>query len=167
MSDEQINIPYLIDEHRSIFRLSSGTIAKLSPALFGEDDEDLLSVSDDDLFDLDDDDNANDIVRNNHDDKLDDKGPVDCPEANIAAILFEKTNIPVPRLRRVIKWRGDYIIVADYIRGPTLAEVWPTYSLCMKIRVAFILRRYVRHSEDLLLMLLYHLNVRWNATSWT
>ena len=69
---------------------------------------------------------------------------VDCSEANISQIVFEKTNVPVPRVRRVIKWEDTYIIAMDYIKGTTLAEVWPNYSLWMKIRVAYTLRRYVR-----------------------
>ncbi|KAF5316495.1 hypothetical protein D9619_006363 [Psilocybe cf. subviscida] len=154
LSDKQIkkmmfDIPYLLDEHSSIFRLSVGTIAKLSEAWPGEDrdgdgdgdghkDED---EDEDDLLDSDDDDNS---LRYDDDDDLLDEGPVDCSEANALNILFEKTNIPVPRVRRVINWRGNYILVMDHIQGPTLAEVWPTYSLWMKIRVAFTLRRYVR-----------------------
>ncbi|KAF5316615.1 hypothetical protein D9619_006406 [Psilocybe cf. subviscida] len=72
------------------------------------------------------------------------KDTVDCSEANVSQIVFKKTTIPIPRVRRVIKSKGIYIIVMDYIQDSNLAEVWPTYSLWQKIRVAFTLRRYVR-----------------------
>ncbi|KAF5325463.1 hypothetical protein D9619_009742 [Psilocybe cf. subviscida] len=67
-----------------------------------------------------------------------------CSEANTHRIVSEKTSIPVPHVRRIIRWDRDDLIIMDSIQGSTLAEVWPKYSLWMKIRVAFTLRRYVR-----------------------
>lgn len=68
----------------------------------------------------------------------------DASEVNALDLLFEETAIPVPRVRRVVNRRWVFLIVIDYIPGPTLAHVWPTLSTWRKIHVAFTLRRYVR-----------------------
>lgn len=68
----------------------------------------------------------------------------DCSEAVILNALFAQTNIPVPRVRRVIKSNCFHVIVMDYIKGRALAEVWTSYSLWQKIYTALTLRRYVR-----------------------
>lgn len=78
-----------------------------------------------------------------------DEDASDAPEANALNLVFAKTTIPVPRVRRVVKRKWDYLIVMDYVKGPTLAEVWSTFSLWKKIRVAFTLRRYVRQLRRL------------------
>lgn len=72
-----------------------------------------------------------------------DQDDANCSEVDISRLVVENTSIPVPRMRRVIKWDGQSVIIMDFIKGSTLAKVWPTYSLWMKIRVAFTLRRYV------------------------
>ena len=65
-------------------------------------------------------------------------------------LVFHHTTIPVPRVRRIINTgayspaRDDLAIVMDYIPGRRLLEVWPNMSLFAKLRVAFILRGYVR-----------------------
>lgn len=101
------DIPHFINEHSSAFRLSSVAIAKPSDAL-PDEDEDELSNSDD----------GTTMTTTTQWAE----GPVNCPGANIANILFEKTNIPVPRVCRVIEWRGYYIVVVGYIKGRTLTE---------------------------------------------
>ncbi|KZT01918.1 uncharacterized protein LAESUDRAFT_795181 [Laetiporus sulphureus 93-53] len=68
----------------------------------------------------------------------------DASEANTLNLVFVKTSIPVPRIRRVVKRKWDHLIVMDYVRGPTLAEIWPKSSIWKKIYVAFTLHRYVR-----------------------
>ncbi|KAJ3731739.1 hypothetical protein DFJ43DRAFT_1155130 [Lentinula guzmanii] len=73
----------------------------------------------------------------------------DASEANALNLVFSKTNIPVPRVRRVIKREWDYLIVSDYIKGPLLVDVWSTYSIWKKVCVAFTLRRYVRQLRQL------------------
>ncbi|KIJ14976.1 hypothetical protein PAXINDRAFT_12245 [Paxillus involutus ATCC 200175] len=73
----------------------------------------------------------------------------DASEANALDLLFAKTTIPVPRVRRVVKQKWDHLIVMDHIKGPTLAKVWPTLSVWRKIGVAFTLRRYVRQLRRL------------------
>jgi len=78
-----------------------------------------------------------------------DEDAADASEANALDLLFAKTTIPVPRVRRVVKRQRDFLIVMDYIPGPTLAHVWPTLSMWRKIRVAFTLRRYVRQLRRL------------------
>ncbi|KAI0665806.1 hypothetical protein C8Q78DRAFT_985808 [Trametes maxima] len=65
-------------------------------------------------------------------------------EANTLNLVFALTTIPVPRVRRVVKCRYYFLIVMDYIEGPTLAQLWPTLSTWRKLLVAFTLRRYVR-----------------------
>ena len=78
-----------------------------------------------------------------------DEDAADASEANALNLLFAKTTIPVPRVRRVVKRRRDFLIVMDYIPGPTLAHVWPNLSTWRKLRVAFTLRRYVRQLRRL------------------
>ncbi|KAJ3811126.1 kinase-like domain-containing protein [Lentinula aff. lateritia] len=73
----------------------------------------------------------------------------DATEANALNLVFAETIIPVPRVHRVVKRKWDYLIVQDYIKGPTLANAWSTYSIWQKIGVAFTLRRYVRQLRRL------------------
>lgn len=75
--------------------------------------------------------------------------PPDAPEANTLELVLAKTTIPVPRVRRVVKQKWDYLIVMDYIKGPTLAQVWSGLPLWRKIYIAFTLRRYVRQLRRL------------------
>ncbi|KAI0640515.1 kinase-like domain-containing protein [Trametes meyenii] len=65
-------------------------------------------------------------------------------EANALNLVFASTTVPVPRIRRVVKRQWDFLIVMDYIEGPTLARLWPTLSTWRKLLAAFILRRYIR-----------------------
>ncbi|KAI6098596.1 kinase-like domain-containing protein, partial [Pisolithus croceorrhizus] len=74
---------------------------------------------------------------------------IDAPEANVLQLVFTKTTIPVPRVRRVVKGEWDFVIVMDYIEGQTLAQVWPTFSVWRKLSVGFTLRRYVRQLRRL------------------
>jgi aminoglycoside phosphotransferase len=78
-----------------------------------------------------------------------DEDAADASEANALDLLFAETTIPVPRVRRVVKRQWDFLIVMDYIPGPTLSHVWPTLSTRRKIRFAFTLRRYVRQLRRL------------------
>ena len=73
----------------------------------------------------------------------------DASEANALDFLSAETTIPVLRVRRIVKRGWDFLIVTDYIPGPTLAHVWPTLSMWRKISVAFTLRRYVRQLRRL------------------
>jgi len=78
-----------------------------------------------------------------------DEDAADASEANALDLLFSETAIPVPRVRRVIKRQWSFLIIMDYIPGPTLAHIWPTLSTWQKIHVAFTLRRYVRQLRRL------------------
>ncbi|KAJ3921765.1 kinase-like domain-containing protein [Lentinula edodes] len=78
-----------------------------------------------------------------------DESRTDSSEANALNLLWANTMIPVPRVRRVMKLEYLFFIVEDYIEGPTLAQVWSTYSLWQKIRVAFTLRSYIRQLRKL------------------
>jgi len=78
-----------------------------------------------------------------------DEDAADASEANALDLLFSETTIPVPRVRRVVKRQWGFLIVMDYIPGPTLAHIWPTLSTWRKIRVAFTLRRYIRQLRRL------------------
>ena len=76
----------------------------------------------------------------------------DAPDPSEAAALdlvFSETTIPVPRVRRVLRRKWDFLIVMDYIDGPTLAHVWPALPRWRKYLVAFTLRRYVRQLRRL------------------
>ncbi|KAI9065497.1 hypothetical protein FKP32DRAFT_1567912 [Trametes sanguinea] len=71
----------------------------------------------------------------------------DVPEALAMNIVFHHTLIPVPRVRRVLQdpknpWNG--CIWMDYIRAHQLKFVWPTLSIFGKLRIAFVLCRYIR-----------------------
>ncbi|KAI8986817.1 hypothetical protein BD414DRAFT_440339 [Trametes punicea] len=68
----------------------------------------------------------------------------DASEANALDVVFAQTAIPVPRVRRVVKLRWKFMIITDYIKGPTLADIWSTLSMWRKLFIAFTLRRYVR-----------------------
>lgn len=78
-----------------------------------------------------------------------DEDVADASEANTLDLLFAKTTIPVPRVRRVVKYEGIFFIVMDYIPGLTLDHIWPNLSIWRKVRVAFTLRRYVRQLRHL------------------
>ncbi len=78
-----------------------------------------------------------------------DEDTPDPSEANALDLVFSKTTIPVPRVRRVVKYKWAFLIVMDYIEGPTLAHVWPTLSTWRKCLVAFTLRRYMRQLRRL------------------
>ena len=61
-------------------------------------------------------------------------------------LIFHHTTIPVLRVRRGLHVapRADVATVMDYIPGRRLLQVWPTLSIFAKLRVAFVLRGYVR-----------------------
>ncbi|KAJ4491052.1 hypothetical protein C8R41DRAFT_711781, partial [Lentinula lateritia] len=70
----------------------------------------------------------------------------DASEANTLNLLFTNTTIPVPQVRRIIKPEWDFFWIEDH---PTVAQVWSTYSIWQKIRVAFMLRSYIRQLRRL------------------
>ena len=80
-----------------------------------------------------------------------DEDCLDASEANALNLVFAETTIPVPRVRQVVKRQWDYLIVMNYVNGrtPSLAEVWPTFSIWQKINMAFTLRRYVQQLRRL------------------
>ncbi|EEB90401.1 hypothetical protein MPER_11400 [Moniliophthora perniciosa FA553] len=66
-------------------------------------------------------------------------------EGAALSLVFEKTTIPVPRLRQVLRPTQNHFLVAmDFVRGTVLSNAWPRLSILQKIRIAFILRRYIR-----------------------
>lgn len=87
----------------------------------------------------------NNILRLTDDtvDKIVFDGP-ESSEATALDMVFRHTTIPVPRVRRVIGTGRDTFIIMDYIKGRQLKHVWPTMSFFQKLRVGFILRRYIR-----------------------
>ncbi|KAI6105003.1 kinase-like domain-containing protein [Pisolithus thermaeus] len=86
------------------------------------------------------------VVKSSH--EIEDDA-IDSPEANAMRLVFEKTTIPVPRVHRVVKGSPNFLLVMDYIKGQTLARVWPTFSVWRKLFVAFTLRRYIRQLRRL------------------
>ncbi|KAH9916273.1 kinase-like domain-containing protein [Epithele typhae] len=70
------------------------------------------------------------------------------PEATALDIVFQATTIPVPRVRRTLHLSDELVeqtfTVMDRIPGRPLEQVWPTLSLLGKLRIACILRSYVR-----------------------
>ncbi|KAI0777645.1 kinase-like domain-containing protein [Trametes elegans] len=74
-------------------------------------------------------------------------------ESRAMELVFHHTTIPIPRVRRIIDEHDclnihGYIIM-DYIPGRTLKEAWPTMSFFAKLRVAFVLRRYIRQLRSI------------------
>ncbi|EJF55471.1 hypothetical protein DICSQDRAFT_150887 [Dichomitus squalens LYAD-421 SS1] len=67
-------------------------------------------------------------------------------EALTYDLVFHHTTIPVPRVRRVIRYdSGEYsVFVMDRISGQQLAQVRPSLSIWGKLRVAFTLRSYIQ-----------------------
>ncbi|OBZ79419.1 hypothetical protein A0H81_01010 [Grifola frondosa] len=74
------------------------------------------------------------------DDDIDD----DPSEALALDLVFHHTTIPVPRVRRIVRTGFSKDFVMDYIPGRQLSQVWPTMSIVAKLRVAFVLRSYIR-----------------------
>ncbi|KAJ2985822.1 hypothetical protein NUW54_g10019 [Trametes sanguinea] len=72
----------------------------------------------------------------------------DIPEAIAMESVFRHTLIPVPRVRRAFREDTTGYIWMDYIRGRQLKFVWPTLSILGKLRVAFVLRRYIRQLRE-------------------
>ncbi|KAF5328472.1 hypothetical protein D9758_017019 [Tetrapyrgos nigripes] len=72
----------------------------------------------------------------------------DRPEANIMNLVRGSTNIPVPRIHRLISSEEvDYrhcLFVMDCIKGKLLSRVWNQLSLWKKLWVVIALHRYVR-----------------------
>ncbi|KAF9031902.1 kinase-like domain-containing protein [Panaeolus papilionaceus] len=66
-------------------------------------------------------------------------------------IVFHKTTIPIPPLRRVIRdpMVKTHVIVMDMVPGKTLFEAWPTLGLFDKLWVAITLRGYVQQLRKL------------------
>ncbi|KAI0314735.1 kinase-like domain-containing protein, partial [Amylostereum chailletii] len=70
---------------------------------------------------------------------------IDYPsEALTLQLIAEQTNIPVPRVRRILKNRYKAHTAMEYIPGRQLSSVWPTLSFFQRVRVAFRLRSYAR-----------------------
>ncbi|KAH9913540.1 kinase-like domain-containing protein [Fomitopsis serialis] len=68
-------------------------------------------------------------------------------EALTLDLVFRRTTIPVPRVRRVVTEMNQgplTWIVMDYIPGRQLSAVWPAMSVEERLRVVFTLRDYVR-----------------------
>lgn len=66
--------------------------------------------------------------------------------------VCEKTTIPIPTVYQVFPEPDDAdfaYIVMDYVAGTRLDHAWPTLSILSKIRVAWILRGYIRQLRRL------------------
>ncbi|GJE94041.1 kinase-like protein [Phanerochaete sordida] len=77
---------------------------------------------------------------------ISDEGPYAAPEVLAMQCVLDNTTIPTPRLHSVASYPDstDACMVMDYIPGTRLDQVWPTLSLFSKLRIAWILRSYVR-----------------------
>ena len=64
-------------------------------------------------------------------------------EALALQLVSEKTTIPVPQIRRVVKTRYSFFAM-EYIPGQQHSVIWPTLSWFGRLRVAFIIRSYVQ-----------------------
>ncbi|KAF5363641.1 hypothetical protein D9756_000918 [Leucocoprinus leucothites] len=77
------------------------------------------------------------------------KVDIECGEANVHELVYAKTQIPTPRIRRVVDCGdGEVFIIMDRIRGRQLSEVWDS-SIWKKLWVAFTLRRYITQLRHL------------------
>lgn len=72
-------------------------------------------------------------------------GPLICHEATAMNIVRARTNIPVPRVMKVLNYEDRQLtIVMEYVEGQQLHHAWPKLSLLSKLRVAWTLRSYIR-----------------------
>ncbi len=65
-------------------------------------------------------------------------------EALVYDILLHHTTIPVPRVHRLLAGHEFPGFIMDRVRGRQLAHIWPSLSILGKIRVAFVLRHYIK-----------------------
>ncbi|EEB97244.1 hypothetical protein MPER_03479 [Moniliophthora perniciosa FA553] len=66
-------------------------------------------------------------------------------EGTALQLVFDKTTIPVPRLRRTIDIMGFiHLNAMDFVEGKLLSEAWGTLNIMGKIRVAWALRSHLR-----------------------
>jgi len=72
-----------------------------------------------------------------------------CPESLALDLVRARTTIPVPRVRRCFRRRGNRFIVMDYIEGETLDKCWARLPLWRKAIVAWKLRSYVRQLRSI------------------
>lgn len=64
--------------------------------------------------------------------------------------VYEHTSIPIPNVYMVAidpDIPGQMCIVMDYIHGQRLDRIWPQLSIWSKLRVAWILRSYIRQQR--------------------
>ena len=59
-------------------------------------------------------------------------------------LVSSQTSIPVPKVRRCAIWRENFCIFMDYVEGRDLHEVWPTLSIWGRLKLAWVLRGYIR-----------------------
>lgn len=81
-----------------------------------------------------------------------DDSPYQVNEEVAMKYVYERTTIPVPRVYHVLKDPSgalDVHIAMDYIPGERLNLIWPKLSVWSKLRVAWILRSYVRQLRSI------------------
>ncbi|KAI0262044.1 kinase-like domain-containing protein [Gloeopeniophorella convolvens] len=71
-------------------------------------------------------------------------------EALAMSLVRESTSIPVPAVRRWFSYRGEGVIVMDFVPGQTLKDCWPSLSLWRRICVIWTIRRYIRQVRRVL-----------------
>lgn len=75
--------------------------------------------------------------------------PHECSEALAMQLVRSKTSICVPEIRRVIHHDYNAYILMEHIDGQPLDKCWPHMSLFEKIRIACILRSYLKQLRAL------------------
>ncbi|KAH9886462.1 kinase-like domain-containing protein [Cubamyces lactineus] len=65
-------------------------------------------------------------------------------EARAMTLVRARTTIPVPKVYRVFEHRGEHFLVLEYIHGYSLGACWDRLSPWQKLRIAFILRNYIK-----------------------
>ncbi|KAI5980577.1 kinase-like domain-containing protein [Pisolithus albus] len=67
-------------------------------------------------------------------------------EADAMTLVRTHTTIPVPKVRRFIDLpdEGAAILLMEYIKGETLEQCWDHLSFWRKLRIAWVLRGYIR-----------------------
>lgn len=79
--------------------------------------------------------------------------PVDLHyEALNMKFVFDNTTIPTPKVHLVLPDPVVYdlaYVVMDYIHGHRLDHIWPQLSIWSKLRVAWILRSYIRQLRSI------------------
>ncbi|GLB39129.1 putative phosphotransferase enzyme family protein [Lyophyllum shimeji] len=59
-------------------------------------------------------------------------------------LVSSQTSIPVPKLRKCVMWQKKPCMLFEYVEGVDLSEIWPSLGPWTRIKLALVLRGYIR-----------------------